>query len=209
MAEGNPDAAFFLACRFIFGSNERNEVDVTKAVGLFSESACLGNAVAYHNLGIYYESGFGFGQEIVDFVPDHQKALSMFLEAAKRNVPTSVGKVGSYYFEGFGVIQNFREAITWLSKGAHYGDRLSLYLLGAMNEEGMGLPIDMVKALTYYNLGATYGNSGTAFKGEDVKLLCVTGRDRLNRSLTLEQVTEAQSRALEFSPKPFPKFFLS
>lgn len=207
--EGDADAAFYLATRYLFGSIEGIQVDVSRAVSLFAESAKLGNALAYHNLGIYMENGFSeFEIYQDDFAPDYQSAFSMFLEAANRNSPMSAGKVGEYYLKGLGAVQSYRLATQWLAMGSEYGDKLSLYLLGVINEEGIGIAANKVDALMYFNLAATYGFDGLLYESKGLTELCISCRDRLNNLLSLEQITDAQNKAVSFKPRQYPKLLL-
>lgn len=206
-AAGDPDAMVHLAGRHLFGSNGV-EKDIHRAFDWYLEAAQVGHVAGSHNLGIWCETGFREFLDLPDppyFPPDYQTALGWFMYAAEKGLPSSAGKVGEYYLDGKGVPQNYREAIKWLIKGAEFGDPLSLFLLGRVHRDGLGVPKDAIEAHKYFNIVSTHGGV-LKYGGEFIKLEAIKNRDRLNGMLSADHLSEAQERAFNFKPIPYPKW---
>jgi TPR repeat protein len=119
-----------------------------------------------------------------------QKTAERNLKMAEQGDPVSQDEVGLNYFLGFGVRQTFREAARWFRKAAEQGYTPAQGTLGHMYEYGQGVPKDYVEAYMWLNLAAADGIAGAA-----------QGRDRLEHSMTGQQIAESQRRTAAWRPK--------
>ena len=81
------------------------------------------------------------------------------------------------------------EAARWYRKAAVLGFPLAQYRLGRHYESGRGLPKDYVLAYFWYNLAAA--------RGDD---LAAEDRDVLAKSMTQEEIMEAQRLSRQLTP---------
>lgn len=79
------------------------------------------------------------------------------------------------------------EALAWYRKAAEQGDVEAQARLGVCFDEGIGVMKDPIEAYKWFNLSAAQGNKKTA-----------QWRDSLARSMTRDQVAEAQHCSTEF-----------
>jgi TPR repeat protein len=61
------------------------------------------------------------------------------------------------YIIGRGVLQDYREAVKWLSKAAEQGEASAQGILGVMYAKGQGVPQDVKKAFNWYIRAAEQG----------------------------------------------------
>jgi TPR repeat protein len=94
------------------------------------------------------------------------------------------------YDSGQGVPQDDAEALKWYHKSAEQGNDSAQRNLGLMYAKGQGVPLDYVLAYMWFNLAASQGD-------ENGK----KGRDIAAKSMTREQIAEAQRLAREWKPK--------
>ncbi len=73
---------------------------------------------------------------------------------------------------------------------AEQGEMVAQWSLGVMYERGRGVPKDSVQAYRWYTLAASQGDD-----------LAGKFKDLLEKSMTLEQLAEAQRLAGEWRPK--------
>jgi TPR repeat protein len=81
------------------------------------------------------------------------------------------------------------QAVIWWRKAADQGDMDAQYELGVLYQKGEGVPKDLVLAYMWENLAAAQGE-------EEARKL----RNALERSMTLEQVGEAQKFSRNWKP---------
>jgi TPR repeat protein len=110
----------------------------------------------------------------------YSEALSKFMEIARLGNSDAQRRVATMYAEGKGTPRDYSQAIAWYRKSAAQGD------LGALNELGELYETNpdkgnLVLAYAIYSIGAYLGGS-----------LSVEDRDRLEKRLSPEQLSEAQ-----------------
>jgi TPR repeat protein len=86
------------------------------------------------------------------------------------------------------------DVIAELMKRAEQGDASAQYGLGSMHYNGQGVPQDYLQAHMWYNLAAS------GLTGDD-REAAVKNRDLLAKTMTSEQIAEAQRLAREWKPK--------
>ena len=82
------------------------------------------------------------------------------------------------------------EAARWYRKAAEQGDQKAQSALGFCYVRGEGVPTDDVVAYMWLNLSAAAGSETAA-----------TFRDKLAKSMTPQQIGEAQKMSREWEPK--------
>ena len=110
----------------------------------------------------------------------------MFHAAAEGGSIKAWNNLGLMYYEGNGVERDYGEAAIWYRKLAERGEGNAQAHLGYMYAMGLGVPKDKIKAYMWLTLAAA--------RGED------DGRDFLARSMTMNQLAEAQDLADEWTP---------
>lgn len=128
-------------------------VDHRKAAEWFQLGAQRGLALSQLALARYYHFGTGLPQDPV-------KAVAWFKLAAEQgNVEAQVDLGKAYYYAINGVVQNYTEAVKWLTMAAAAGGRNGLNTLGVCHTFGLGVPQSHCAALGYYLLSAERGHS--------------------------------------------------
>jgi TPR repeat protein len=94
------------------------------------------------------------------------------------------------YDDGNGVAKNDVEAVKWFTKAAEQGFARAQNNLGARYENGLGVPKDYIQAAKWYILATAQGNEEAANKFVE-----------LAKSMTSEQIAQAQKLAKEFAPQ--------
>ena len=131
-------------------------------------------------------SMYGLGQGVPR---DDVEAVGWFRKAADQGNAEAQDNLGITYASGLGVPQDDVEAGRWFHKSADQGNAQAQEFLGMMYDTGRGVPQDYVQALTWFSLAAAGGvNEATRY------------RDRLEHSMTAEQVVDAQRRAAAWHP---------
>ena len=98
--------------------------------------------------------------------------------------------LGYAYYNGRGVPKDYKEAIKWVRKAAGQGFAYAQTNLGVMYAIGEGVLKDYIQAYAWWNLAGSSGN-------EKAK----KGRDSLERTMTPEQIAEAQALSKELHKK--------
>jgi hypothetical protein len=130
-----------------------------------------------------YHAGQGVAQ-------DYKEAVRWYRLAAEQGNALAQVKLGLMYDKGQGVAQDYTEAVRWYRLAAEQGDASAQFNLGLMYYAGQGVPQDYIQAHMWFNLA---GAGGIAEGIQD--------RDSIARSMTPEQVAEAQRLAREWKPK--------
>ena len=86
--------------------------------------------------------------------------------------------------------QDYQEAVRWYRLAAEQGFASAQSNLGVMYDHGQGVPKDYVLAHMWMNLAAAKGVKEA-----------VEGRDLLEKSMTLDELAEAQRLAREWQAK--------
>jgi TPR repeat protein len=102
------------------------------------------------------------------------------------------------YHDGLGVTRNYTEAARWFQRAAYGGLAVSQEALGLMYTRGLGVPQDFVLAHMWLNLAAA-SYSPEFEKSEQER--AIGRRNDVARSMTRQQVAEAQRLAREWQPK--------
>src|SRR4029077_14706093 len=126
---------------------------------------------------------------------DYPRAVKRIGPAAERGDPRAQAYLGFMYQYGRGVAQNYRLAYYWYRRGAEQGNASAQHLLGLLYDKGQGTPTDHVLAHMWLSLAAA------ATKGADhednVRL-----RNAVASKMSLGQLSDAQSLAVSWVPKP-------
>ena len=168
----------------MYDTGEGVTQDYQEAVRWYRLAAAQGYANAQFNLAVMYTNGYGVAQ-------DYQEAIRLYQALADQGEADAQTMLGIMYAKGQGVTQDYQEAVRWYRLAAQQGNSLALEGLGWLYCEGQGVPQDYVKAYMWFTLLAEKG--GEKF-GVDI-------RDTLAKSMTPEQIAEAQQLAREWKLK--------
>src|SRR4029077_20408223 len=126
---------------------------------------------------------------------DYPRAIKRIAPAAERGDPRAQAYLGFMYQYGRGVAQNYALATYWYRRSAEQGNATAQHLLGLLYDKGQGTPTDHVLAHMWLSLAAA------ATKGADhednVRL-----RNAVASKMSLGQLSDAQSLAVSWVPKP-------
>ena len=131
-----------------------------------------------------YANGQGVPQSYAEAMTWHRKAADLGDAKAQFSV-------GVMYFKGLGVPQNYAEAAKWYRRAADQGDPTAQFNLGSMYAKGQTVPHDDVTALVWLTVAAERGVRTAS-----------EARDRLAKTMSAAQTTEAEARAHDWKPKP-------
>lgn len=90
---------------------------------------------------------------------DFGTSLEILLPMAKQGNPLAQSMLGFKYQQGLGVLQDYSEALKWLSLAAGNGDAQAQAELAKMYMEGLGVPPDYTKAAKWFGEAAKQGNA--------------------------------------------------
>ena len=124
---------------------------------------------------------------------DYARSASVFLRRAELGEAVAQTYLGSMYANGRGVPQDFVAATKWLRCAADQGYPDAQFLLGLMYDKGHGVAQDFVEAEVWLNLAAAKSDRRQRDYWTRI-------RDAVASKLTLDEVAEAQKRALEWTP---------
>ena len=127
------------------------DVDYSKAIYWYIESANQGNVYAQNNLGRIYELG-------VEIQQDFEKALYWYGKAVELNNSFAENNLARMYKKGYGVEVNIETAIYWYQRAVEHGNNYSKYNLGVIYEDEEYSCFDIDKAIYWYNQAAEDGN---------------------------------------------------
>lgn len=116
---------------------------------------------------------------------NNAEALKWYRKAAEQNEPNAENNLGLCYFNGQGVEKDYAEASTWFRKAAAQNNADAQINLGVCYANGKGVVKNVVEAYGWFNLAATSNEAGAK------------ARDELERAMTPQQVSEAQTRTKE------------
>lgn len=118
---------------------------------------------------------------------DFQKILEARAEAGD---VVAMRELGLDLYEGLNGHQNPIEGVKWLRQAADLGDGDAQFTLAVAYQEGNGVPKDAVLGYMWMNLAAASGSREAA-----------SIREILRKSMTAEQLAEAQRLGREWKPK--------
>ncbi len=117
--------------------------------------------------------------------------LADLLARAEKGDADAQNLLGRYHASGQGVPKDYSQAVAWWRKAADQGKAAAQYNLGAMYFTGQGVVQDYVEAHKWRNLAAALASSENQQEYADT-------RDAVAKSMTPEQLAEAQKRASEW-----------
>ena len=147
-----------------------------------------GDADAAYTVGDMYDRGNGVPQ-------DYGEAVKWYTPAADQGVAAAQDRLGFFYSFGRGVKRDYAAAAKWYRRAAEQGIATAQVHLGSLYANGWGVPKDEVSAEFWFILAA--GNVQT----ETETASSVHARDFQAKSMTPDQLAEAQRLARDWKPK--------
>jgi TPR repeat protein len=157
--------------------------DYKEAAKWCLKAAEQGNAQAQEMLAELHAAGRGVPRDDAAAAQWYQRAAEQGLALAQYNLAV-------LYLTGKGVKQSIPEALKWYRSAAEQGDAFAQFNLGMRYYEGKDVVVDAVEAYKWLSLAAA-GGIADADKARDV----------LKRSMSREQLAQAQARVASFSVK--------
>ena len=196
--EGNPEAQWHLACKYVFGVGGCPK-DLSIAIELFQKSAMKGFAQSSYNLGCL---AWDKTQEFFpNAKPNYSAAFLHFKQGSDIEFPPSMTNLGEFYLRGYGTVQSYQKAHELLMKAARYSydSNTALFLLGKIYLEGLGVKKNLIEAHKYFNLAAKIEKE---YQSEAIEL-----RSQIEPQMELDDVLKAQNLALEYQFEALPEKF--
>ena len=122
----------------------------------------------------------------VSLTTDQVAAINQLAEQGDANAQFILGNM---YLKGEGVAKKDAEAVKWYRLAADQGNADAQHNLGLKYAKGEGVPKNDVEAYFWWNLAAAQGHA-------DAK----TNRDIVEKTMTREQIAEAQQRSAAWEP---------
>jgi Sel1 repeat len=158
----------------------------TTALRLARPLAESGDAHAQFVLGVVYYDG----------IKDYIQAATWFRRAADQGNASAQLYLGLMSNDGHGVPQDYVKAGEWYRRAAEQGEVHAQHNLGVYYATGKLGPVDNVSAYMWLSLASAYATvSDPGYR------LSVSVRDQAAKSMTPDQIAEAQRRATEWKPK--------
>jgi len=142
-----------------------------------------GDAGAQYELGFMHAIGWRVAQ-------DYAEAARWYGMAAEQGHAWAQYSLGRMYEDGQGVARDYAEAVKWYGKAARQGDARAQCDLGNMYSGGRGVARDGAYALMWFNIAWANGY-------KDAR----EAREELSRSLSPDQIAEAQKLSREWMEK--------
>ena len=155
-------------------------VDWKRIVSLLRVAADQGIADAQYNLGLLYLDGQGVGKNATE-------AAALFVKAAQQGQADAALQYGVMVFLGEGVAKNPRIGAEWLLSAARQGNPIAQNRIARVLASGQGLPPDPIEAAKWHLLATKAGRADTWL-------------DDFTRSLTIDEMQQAEDRAASFEP---------
>ena len=159
-----------------------DSIPITEVTSKIRAKAEGGDISAQCSLGEAYSFGKGVPK-------DDTEAAKWYRKAANQGYAMAQGNLGMMYAQGSGVTQDYAEAVKWYRKAASQNNSVGQVNLGVMYAEGQGVIKDYTQAYMWFNLAAAQ-NVQSAIKG----------RDMVEKSMTPDQIAEAQRLSSEWKP---------
>lgn len=151
--------------------------DNNEAFYWYEKAAHNGFAEAQESLGSMYKEG-------ITVPKDYEQAIYWYEKAIHNGCIRANAYLGHMYYEGKGVPQNYKQAIFLYEKGAYQGDYICQLKLALSYQQGWGVPQNFKQAYIWYNLAGA----------SDL-------RDEVAKSLTLQQLNDAQDKTIQLQRK--------
>ncbi|MDD5544004.1 MAG: tetratricopeptide repeat protein [Acidobacteriia bacterium] len=155
-----------------------NSGHYVEARAAFLKLANDGNSGAAFNLGLMNEKGEGGPA-------DYAQAAQWYRKAADGGDKDAMFDLGQLYDKGQGVTKSDTDAFNWYQKAANHDLASAKVNLGVMYANGQGITQNMVEAQKWFILA---GDAGAK------------NRDILSKSLTPDQIAQAQQSAKNWKP---------
>jgi TPR repeat protein len=138
--------------------------------------------VAQNNLGAMYEKGEGVTQNSFE-------AVKWYRKAAEQNDAAAQNNLGRVNYFGLGVPKDNIEAMQWWLKAANQGLPEAQSSVGDMYHNAYGVVKDDIQSYMWIKLAAQQGDQRA-----------LSDLQKLDRSMTTDQIAEAKLRASEWAP---------
>ena len=158
--------------------------DYAEAVRWYRKAADQGDASAQNSLGFAYGHGKGIPQDQAEAARWYRKAADQGMDLAENNL-------GAMYSQGQGVPEDKAEAARWYRKAADQGFAPAQNNLGILYWTGRGVAKNYVQAYLWLNLASAVGEASA-----------IKNRDELEKSMTSEQIGDAQALTSKWKPQP-------
>jgi S1-C subfamily serine protease len=182
--KGDLEAQVVLGRMYFLGQGTPQ--NYVEALNWYRRAAVKGNAAAQNNLALMYLNGQGVAKNAIE-------GAKWMQIAAKKGLPKSQLNLATLYLDGTGVGRNPPEAMNWYRRAANQGDAEGQRILGQLHAEGQLVRADQVEAYKWFSLAAAQGDNEAR-----------EARDRVARTLTVQQLADGQRRAAAFVPRPEP-----
>jgi len=160
-----------------------NYGDFALALKTFRPLAEKGQALAEYVIGLMYANGQGLPES-------YAEGLKWLTKSAEHGEAKAQFSVGVIYFKGLGIAKDPAVAFKWYRRAADQGNATAQFNLGSMYAKGQTVQQDVVTAQMLYSLAAAQGIKAAG-----------AAKDRLAKSMTPEQLSEADKRARAWRPK--------
>ena len=131
-----------------------------------------------------YRLGKALFQDPMRTTKTSAQAVGWLKAAAEGGDVDAMIYYGRLLYTGVGVLQNFTQASQWIRTAALRGSSEGMLEMGRLHRDGIGVSKDFVKAYVWFNRAAAARN-----------LDAVGEREAIGRSLTSEQLSEAQRQS--------------
>jgi hypothetical protein len=170
-----------------YAAGEGVKPDQVESVRWFRKAAEQGLAEAQLVLGLAYAKGNGINENAV-------QAAGWFCKAAEQGLAEGQYEFASCYLDGNGIAKDTVTGIKWLRQAAEGGCASAERRLGLCYHQGDGVQKDNVEAYKWLSLAAGQDDANAP----DIRVDLV----KVEASLTQEQISQAQTLAREFKPRP-------
>lgn len=159
----------------------------------YKAKAEQGDSIAQCRVGYCYRVGEGVTK-------NYAEAMKWFLKAAEQGNPNGQQLVADLFDLGLGVEKNAAEALKWHLKAAFQGYYLEPKIVAARYYSGTGVEKNLVEAYAWYSVQAASSQQDpmNIFNPEKYPS-AADMREKLEKSMTKQEVAVAQQRAIELS----------
>ncbi|MBF0294628.1 MAG: sel1 repeat family protein [Magnetococcales bacterium] len=184
--QGLPEAQYNLALMHQDGKGvARDDAEARKWL---RQAADKGFAEARYHLGVLCLKGQS------DLPANETEARQWFRSAAEQGLASAQYKLGMMCLDGRGGAPDEQEAARWLRLAADQEFARAQTSLGMLHAEGRGVEKDPVLAVMWFGLAAQQGDPNASKQ-----------REALLKTMTPEQIAEAQKRIISWTPPALEK----